>query len=68
MGSVVDENCRVHSEANLYIASSSVFPTDDANNPTVTRFTLALRLVADVLNPVLDPLVTSIGNLARKPS
>ena len=41
---VVDENCRVHSLANLYIAGSSVFPTGGANNPTLTIVALALRL------------------------
>jgi choline dehydrogenase-like flavoprotein len=41
---VVDENCRVHTVANLYIASSSVFPTGGASNPTLTIVALALRL------------------------
>ncbi len=41
---VVDENCRVHTLANLYLAGSSVFPTGGANNPTLTIVALALRL------------------------
>jgi choline dehydrogenase-like flavoprotein len=41
---VVDENCKVHSVANLYVAGSSVFPTGSANNPTLTIVALALRL------------------------
>jgi choline dehydrogenase-like flavoprotein len=41
---VVDENCRVHGLANLYIAGSSVFPTGGASNPTLTIVALALRL------------------------
>ena len=46
---VVDENCRVHGIANLYVAGSSVFPTGGANNPTLTIVALTLRL-ADHLN------------------
>ncbi len=41
---VVDEDCRVHGIANLYVAGSSVFPTGCANNPTLTIVALALRL------------------------
>jgi choline dehydrogenase-like flavoprotein len=41
---VVDEHCRVHSIANLYIAGSSVFATGGFVNPTFTMVALALRL------------------------
>jgi choline dehydrogenase-like flavoprotein len=41
---VVDENCRVHGVANLYVAGSSVFPTSGAFNPTLTIVAMALRL------------------------
>jgi hypothetical protein len=41
---VVDRNCRVHGNANLYIAGGSVFPTSGYNMPTLTIVALALRL------------------------
>ena len=41
---VVDTDCRVHGVRNLYIASSSVFPTGGFSNPTLTILALAMRL------------------------
>jgi hypothetical protein len=41
---VVDQNARVHSTANLYIAGSAVFPTGGYANPTLTLVALAIRL------------------------
>lgn len=41
---VVDKNCKVHGIADLFVASSSVFPTGGAANPTLTICALALRL------------------------
>jgi choline dehydrogenase-like flavoprotein len=41
---VVDPNCQVHGVDNLFVASSSVFPTSGAANPTYTILALALRL------------------------
>jgi choline dehydrogenase-like flavoprotein len=41
--SVVNEECRTHDLANLWIASSSVFTTAGANNPTLTIAALALK-------------------------
>ncbi|MGH9957189.1 MAG: GMC oxidoreductase [Pyrinomonadaceae bacterium] len=49
---VVDENCRVHNVSNLYIASSSVFPTSGRANPTLTIVALAIR-VADRIKKLL---------------
>jgi len=41
---VVDPDCRVHGLTNLYVASSSVFPTSGYANPTLTIVALAMRL------------------------
>jgi choline dehydrogenase-like flavoprotein len=46
--SVVDVNCRVHGYDNLYVGSSSVFPTGGFSNPTLTILALCLRLSDDV--------------------
>ena len=48
---VVNENCQVHSAPNLYVASSSVFPTGGYANPTLTILALTLRL-ADHLKEI----------------
>jgi hypothetical protein len=42
--SVVDGNCRVHGTENLFVASSSVFPTGGHANPTLLTTALAVRL------------------------
>jgi choline dehydrogenase-like flavoprotein len=41
---VVDRNCRIHGNANLYIAGSSIFPTSGYTMPTLTIVALAVRL------------------------
>ncbi len=41
---VVDPNCRVHGVDNLYVASSSTFPTSGQANSTFLIVALALRL------------------------
>ncbi len=46
--SVVDERCRVHGYQNLYIGSSSVFPTGGFSNPTLTILALCLRIADEV--------------------
>jgi choline dehydrogenase-like flavoprotein len=45
---VVDENCRIHGVANLYVAGSSVFPTEGIANPTLTIVALAVRLAEHI--------------------
>ena len=47
---VVDENCRIHSIGNLYLAGSSVFPTSGYTNPTLTIVALAIRLSDHIKN------------------
>ncbi len=45
---VVDADCNVHGIGNLYIAGSSIFPTNGHGNPTLTIVALALRLAARI--------------------
>jgi choline dehydrogenase-like flavoprotein len=52
---VVDPNCRVHGVENLFVASSSVFPTSGFANPTLTILALAVRL-ADHLKASVLPI------------
>ena len=51
---VVDADCRLHSAANVFIASSSTFVTGGFANPTLTVVALALR-IADQLRATLRP-------------
>jgi choline dehydrogenase-like flavoprotein len=53
---VVDADCRVHGVANLYIASSSVFPTGGFANPTLTILALAIRLADHLRSSALPDL------------
>jgi choline dehydrogenase-like flavoprotein len=52
-GGVVDADCRVFGQDNLFCAGSSVFPTAGHANPTLTILALALRL-ADRLEARLE--------------
>ncbi|ADB73207.1 FAD-dependent oxidoreductase [Geodermatophilus obscurus] len=49
---VVDADCRVHGTTNLYVASSSVFPTAGEANPTFMAVTLAVRLARHLADRV----------------
>jgi choline dehydrogenase-like flavoprotein len=49
---VVDASCRVHGVDNLYLGSSSVFPTGGHSNPTFTLLLLCFRL-ADRIKKLL---------------
>jgi choline dehydrogenase-like flavoprotein len=46
---VVDPECRVHGVDNLYVASTSVFPTGGFANPTLTLVALAARIADAVM-------------------
>jgi choline dehydrogenase-like flavoprotein len=45
---VVDASCRVHGIQNLFIAGSSVFPTDGSAPPTLTIVALAVRMAEHI--------------------
>ena len=62
---VVDPHCRVHHVNNLYIASSSVFPTGGYANPTLTIVALAIR-IADRIRAVLGQ-PARVARTARRP-
>lgn len=47
--SVVNRDCRLHESPNLYVASSSVFPTSGWANPTVTIMALSQRLADHIV-------------------
>lgn len=51
--SVVDAQCRAHDHKNLFVISSSVFPTGGCANPTLTIAALSLR-AADSIKKQLE--------------
>ena len=51
--SVVDRDCRTHDHDNLFVASSSVFPSASTVNPTLTIAALSFR-IADTLRGELQ--------------
>ena len=56
---IVDANCKVHDVNNLFVASSSVFPTSGQANPTLLAVAMAARLAEHVearLEPARLPL------------
>ena len=56
---VVDTDCRVFGTENLYVVSSSVFPTGPTYSPTFTILALARRLV-DHLAQVEEPRAETV--------
>jgi choline dehydrogenase-like flavoprotein len=53
--SVVDPDCRVRGYHNLYIGSSSVFPTSGFSNPTFTLLALSIRISDDIKTRLRQP-------------
>lgn len=51
--SVVDRDCRTHDHDNLFVASSSVFPSGSTVNPTLTIAALSYR-IADTLREAMQ--------------
>ena len=49
---VVDENCKVHAVANLFVAGSSVFPSAGCGNPTFPLIALAARLADHLVDRI----------------
>jgi choline dehydrogenase-like flavoprotein len=47
---VVNTNCRVYGVGNLFVASSSVFPTSSYANPTLMVLGLAIRLADHLID------------------
>lgn len=46
----VDKNCRLNNSKNIFICSSSLFPTAGSCNPTLTIIALAIKLSKYLLN------------------
>ncbi len=64
---VVDTDCKVHGMGNLFIASSSVFPTAGNHTPTLTIVALALRL-ADHLRALMALRPISLDDRRSRPA
>lgn len=64
---VVDAECRVHGTSNLYLASSSVFPTSAEANPTFMAAALAVRLAHHLARAAYEPGDRTVGAQATRP-
>lgn len=59
---VVDVNARVHGVDNVYVASTSVFPTSGFANPTLTVVALAKRVADGVKAKALREVAVNAGS------
>jgi choline dehydrogenase-like flavoprotein len=59
---VVNANCQVHGVSNLYVASSSVFPTGGYANPTLTIVALSIRIADRVKSQMAEKILTHSDN------
>ncbi|MBX2857962.1 MAG: hypothetical protein KTR17_04805 [Cellvibrionaceae bacterium] len=66
--SFVDQNLRVHSQENLYICSSSVFPTSGSHNPTFTIAALACLLAEHIAEDLNSGTAAASQNDHKNPS
>jgi GMC oxidoreductase len=55
---IVDGNCRVHDVDNLFVASSSVFPTSGQANPTFLAVAMAARLAEHIEALIRVPTIS----------
>tara|TARA_A100001015_G_scaffold311000_1_gene413392 strand:- start:407 stop:1810 length:1404 start_codon:yes stop_codon:yes gene_type:complete len=49
---IVDKDCKVHGQSNLYILGSSIFPTGGYTNPTLPIIQFSLRLADHLLKKI----------------
>jgi choline dehydrogenase-like flavoprotein len=60
--SVVDKDCQVHGLSNLFVASSSVFPTTGSANPTFAAVALSLCLADHIAGRTAREKPATVGH------
>jgi choline dehydrogenase-like flavoprotein len=63
---VVDRNLAVHGFRDLYVASTSTFPTSSQANPTFTGIAFAVRLAEHLRNVVAEQRRVSTATASRR--
>lgn len=61
-GAIVDRNARIHGLTNVFIASSSVFPTTGRANPTLHIVALAARLAHHLSQELSKRIIVKSGH------